>query len=31
MCLVRVFERKILRELFGTTEEVNGIGRIETN
>jgi hypothetical protein len=29
--LLPVFERNILRELFGTSEEVNGIWRIETN
>jgi hypothetical protein len=26
-----VFERKILRKIFGPTEEVNGIWRIKTN
>jgi hypothetical protein len=26
-----VFERKILRKIFGATEEVNGIWRIKTN
>jgi hypothetical protein len=26
-----VLERKIIRKIFGTTKEDNGIGRIETN
>jgi hypothetical protein len=26
-----IFERKILRKIFGTTKELNGLWRIKTN
>ena len=29
--ILSVFEREILRKIFGPTEEANGIWRIETN